>query len=67
MALGTGSTAEGLVGSLEACSCTSASVELAAVACVWLHCVWLLAEGLAGGFSEVFHHLKMETVSAQDS
>ena len=62
MALGTGSAAVGLVGLLEACSCTSASVKLAAVARVWLHCVWLLAEGLVGGFSEVFHHLKMETV-----
>lgn len=37
VALGTGSTAVGLVGLLEACSYTWASIGLAAVAHVWLH------------------------------
>lgn len=67
VSLGTGSVAVGLVGLLEACNCTWGSIRLAAVARVWLHWVWLLAEGLVGGFSEVFNHLKKETASAEDS
>lgn len=67
VALGTGSTVVGLVGWLEACSCTRASIVLAAVAHVWLHRVWFLAEGLVGGFSEVFNHLKIERVNPENS
>lgn len=57
VALGPGSMAVGLVGSLEAHSCTWASIGLAAGAKVWL-----LAEELVRGFSEVFNPLEMETV-----
>jgi len=63
----TGNVAVGLVGSLEACSCKWANVRLAAVARIWLWWAWLMAERLVVGFSEVFNHLKMETVSAEDS
>lgn len=49
VALGAGSVAVSLVGSLEACSKHGASIRLAAVARVWLHWVWLLAEGLSKG------------------
>lgn len=47
MVLGAGSVALSLVGSPEVCSKHQASIRLAAVARVWLHWVWFLAEGLS--------------------
>lgn len=67
VALEIGSTAVGLVKSLETCSCIWANTGLAAVAHVWLHWVRLLDEGLMGGFSKVFNHLIIKTISAEDS
>lgn len=44
--LGAGSAAVSLVGPLEVSSKHQASIRLAAVAHVWPHWVWILAEGL---------------------